>query len=164
VRAIALLPVVGAGVVPALILATSGWGTIGWGGGAVAAVVTVALGAVIAAAGLALVRRTIALLARLGEGTLAPWDPTTKLVVAGPYRYVRNPMITGVALVLLGEAAAFGSLGILAWAGLFGAINAVWFPLVEEPALERRFGDAYRDYMANVPRWIPRRRPWDGPA
>jgi protein-S-isoprenylcysteine O-methyltransferase Ste14 len=39
-----------------------------------------------------------------GRGTLAPWDPRRRLVVRGPYRYVRNPMISGVVLVLLGEA------------------------------------------------------------
>jgi protein-S-isoprenylcysteine O-methyltransferase Ste14 len=123
------------------------------------------LGAALVVAGLRLMYRTISLFARAGDGTLAPWDPTRKLVVRGPYRYVRNPMITGVVCVLLGEAAMFGSLGILAWAGVFGALNAVWFPLVEEPGLRQRFGDEYETYRRHVPRWIPRRTPWttDGP-
>ena len=162
-RAIGLLPVVGAGVVPAAILGASGWGSPGWGLDGFPGALTVVLGAALAVAGLALMWRTIALLASLGEGTLAPWDPTTKLVVAGPYRYVRNPMITGVALVLGGEASIFGSAWLLGWAIVFLAINAAWFPRVEEPALERRFGDDYRRYMENVPRWIPRRTPWAGP-
>jgi protein-S-isoprenylcysteine O-methyltransferase Ste14 len=104
--------------------------------------------------------RTISLFAREGEGTLAPWDPTRRLVVRGPYRFVRNPMITGVLCVLLGEAALFGSAGILALAAAFLAVNAVWFPLVEEPALRRRFGAEYDAYSRNVPRWLPRRTPW----
>src|SRR5437667_27366 len=78
------------------------------------AALTVILGGTLVAAGLVLLSRTIALLGRLGEGTLAPWDPTTKLVIAGPYRHVRNPMIVGVAMILLGEAAIFGSVGLLA--------------------------------------------------
>jgi protein-S-isoprenylcysteine O-methyltransferase Ste14 len=164
VRAIGLLPVMGAGVVPAAILAASDWGNPGWGIEGAASVLPMLLGVGLVAAGLALVWRTIVLLARVGEGTLAPWDPTTNLVVAGPYRFVRNPMITGVALILLGEATIFGSLPLLAWAALFLAVNALWFPLVEEPALARRFGDAYREYAQNVPRWVPRRRPWDPPA
>ena len=158
-RAIALLPGIGAVVVPGLILALTGF-QVGWGlDGALAALPVVA-GAILIAAGLMLMYRTIALLARLGQGTLAPWDPTRKLVVRGPYRFVRNPMITGVLTVLIGEAALFGSLGILAWAGVFAALNAVWFPLVEEPGLRERFGDEYDAYRRNVPRWIPRRTPW----
>ena len=78
----------------------------------------------------------------------------------GPYRHVRNPMITGVLLVLLGEAALLGSLGVLAWAAIFFAINAVWFRLVEEPGLVRRFGADYDEYSRNVPRWVPRGTPW----
>ena len=158
-RAIALLPGIGAVVVPGLILALTGF-QVGWGlDGALAALPVVA-GAILIAAGLMLMYRTIALLARLGQGTLAPWDPTRKLVVRGPYRFVRNPMITGVLTVLIGEAVLFGSLGVLAWAGVFAALNAVWFPLVEEPGLRERFGDEYDAYRRNVPRCIPRRTPW----
>jgi protein-S-isoprenylcysteine O-methyltransferase Ste14 len=80
--------------------------------------------------------------------------------VRGPYRYVRNPMISGVLFVLLGEAALAGSLPLLLWFGLVFAINAVYLPLVEEPGLSRRFGDDYATYKANVPRWVPRIRPW----
>jgi protein-S-isoprenylcysteine O-methyltransferase Ste14 len=97
-----------------------------------------------------------------GEGTLAPWDPPRALVVDGPYRYVRNPMITGVIAVLLGEALVLRSLPHFAWALAFTALNLVYIPLVEEPALERRFGDAYRRYCENVPRIVPRATPWKG--
>jgi protein-S-isoprenylcysteine O-methyltransferase Ste14 len=105
----------------------------------------------------------VSLFARVGGGTLAPWDPTRHLVVAGPYRYVRNPMISGVALMLLGEAAFWGSRDVGLWAAGFLAINHLYFVLSEEPGLERRFGQEYRTYKAEVPRWIPRLRPWDGP-
>jgi protein-S-isoprenylcysteine O-methyltransferase Ste14 len=104
----------------------------------------------------------VSLFARVGRGTLAPWDPTRQLVVAGPYRHVRNPMISGVALMLLGEAACSGSRAVGLWAASFLVVNHLYFVLSEEPGLERRFGPEYRTYQANVPRWIPRLRPWAG--
>ena len=73
-------------------------------------------------------------------------------------------MITGMILVLLGEAALFRSWPLLARAAVFAAANLVYIPLVEEPGLERRFGAPYRRYKAKVPRWVPRRRPWEGPG
>jgi protein-S-isoprenylcysteine O-methyltransferase Ste14 len=63
----------------------------------------VLIGVALIAAGLALWLWTLRLFIRIGEGTLAPWDPTRRLVVEGPYRRVRNPMITAVLAVLLGE-------------------------------------------------------------
>ena len=112
------------------------------------------------AAGLALMAVTIRLFVTRGEGTLAPWNPTQKLVVVGVYRHVRNPMITGVLLNLLGETLLFGSRSIALWCAIFFVANAIYLPLSEEPGLEARFGDAYRRYRAAVPRWIPRRTPW----
>jgi protein-S-isoprenylcysteine O-methyltransferase Ste14 len=120
------------------------------------------LGLPLIALGLVLIVWTIALFATLGRGTLAPWDPTKRLVVRGPYRRVRNPMISGVLFLLLGEAALFASPALLLWFALVSAVNAVYIPLVEEPGLERRFGDDYVRYRAHVPRWIPRARPWEG--
>jgi protein-S-isoprenylcysteine O-methyltransferase Ste14 len=158
VRAAVLLPGTVTILIPAALLAIGG-ADIGWLAGLWAALPLVA-GAALVLAGVAVWYATVRLFARVGEGTLAPWDPTRKLVVLGPYRYVRNPMITGVLLVLLGEAALFGSPWILAWAAAFFAINAVWFPLVEEPGLMERFGREYDDYQRAVPRWLPRRRPW----
>ena len=113
------------------------------------------------AAGLALVVWTVRLFVTVGQGTLAPWDPTSRLVVRGPYRHVRHPMITGVLLVLLGEAALLGSSTLLLWAAGIFAVNVVYLPLVEEPGLRRRFGEEYDSYCAAVPRWVPRLRPWE---
>jgi len=103
----------------------------------------------------------VSLFARVGRGTLAPWDPTRKLVAIGPYRYVRNPMITGAVTMLLGEALYFGSALLLAWAAAFWLINHIYFLASEEPGLRRRFGDDYGRYATNVPRWIPRLTPWN---
>lgn len=108
--------------------------------------------------GLALFAWCVVLFARVGRGTLAPWDPTQRLVAAGPYRHVRNPMITGVAAILAGEALFVGSRLLAAWLGVFALINHVYFLGSEEPGLARRFGGSYEEYKAAVPRWLPRLR------
>lgn len=110
--------------------------------------------------GLLLIAATIRLFAVAGRGTLAPWDPPRRLVVRGVYRHVRNPMILGVFCLLLGEALIGASLWLLGWAGVFLAANALYFPLVEEPQLRKRFGPPYNEYCRHVPRWRPRIRPW----
>ncbi len=161
-RAVGVLPGLGVIGIPVLILALTEF-EVGWGLDGVLQVLPALLGVVLIGAGLALMYRTIALFAREGEGTLAPWDPTQKLVVRGPYRFVRNPMIVGVLTVVLGEAALFGSPALLVWGSTFFALNAVWFPFVEEPGLVERFGQDYETYRRNVPRWFPRRTPWTPP-
>lgn len=118
------------------------------------------VGVLIVLAGFGLFAWCVSLFARIGQGTLAPWDPTQKLVAVGPYRHVRNPMISGVALMLIGLAVFHGSWIVGLWAGLFVLINHTYFLLSEEPGLERRFGESYRKYKAHVPRWIPRLQPW----
>ncbi|MGH3042562.1 MAG: methyltransferase family protein [Gaiellaceae bacterium] len=150
-RAIGLLPVMVTVVVPALVV----WRSGARGPSRPLAIVGISL----IVFGLALVAWTVALFARVSRGTLAPWDPTSRLVVSGPYRHVRNPMISGVLAILLGEAALFASVPLLLWLAAVFAANAVYFPLVEEPGLRRRFGEEYDAYRANVPRWLPRVRP-----
>ena len=111
-------------------------------------------------AGLMLLSRTIFLFYKKGKGSLAPWHPTRQLVVEGPYRYVRNPMISGVLCVLFAESLLTNSFYIFCWALLFFVINYVYFIFAEEPGLYKRFGEEYKIYKNNVPRWIPRRTPW----
>jgi protein-S-isoprenylcysteine O-methyltransferase Ste14 len=103
---------------------------------------------------------SMALFTQTGGGTPAPWDPPKKLVIRGPYRHIRNPMITGVVLMLSAEAMLFHSWPIAAWTVIFFVGNLIYFPLSEERGLEARFGDEYRVYRAQVPRWFPRLRPW----
>jgi protein-S-isoprenylcysteine O-methyltransferase Ste14 len=116
-------------------------------------------GLLVIAAGLSMMVVTVYTFITKGNGTLAPWFPTGKLVVTGLYRYVRNPMIIGVLMVLLGESLAILSWSILKWAIIFFLINQAWFLLFEEPSLEKRFGVEYRNYKKRVPRWIPNLQP-----
>ncbi len=163
-RAIALLPGTVAVVLPAVILIVGDGPNVAWGLDGVPAALPVILGAALIIGGFALWLWTVRLFAAIGKGTLAPWDPTRRLVVQGPYAHVRNPMITAVVAVLLGEAALFGSPGILILAAAFLAINYAFFLLHEEPGLQHRFGEEYVEYKRAVPRWMPRRTPWDPTA
>jgi protein-S-isoprenylcysteine O-methyltransferase Ste14 len=119
------------------------------------------LGTIFICIGLVLMVATIRLFMTVGKGTLAPWNPTQKLVVQGVYRHVRNPMISGVMFVLLGEVLIAASLPLLIWFGIFVTVNMIYIPLMEEPGLVSRFGEEYLGYKQNVPRWIPRLKGWD---
>ncbi|MDJ1471806.1 methyltransferase family protein [Xanthocytophaga flava] len=110
--------------------------------------------------GLLLFSYTVYLFMKHGRGTLAPWQPTQTLIVTGPYRYCRNPMISGVFFILTGESLAFHSLPLLIWAGIFFILNTLYFILLEEPSLEKRFGESYRQYKKHIPRWIPTIHPY----
>jgi protein-S-isoprenylcysteine O-methyltransferase Ste14 len=158
--AILLLPGTVVVAVPALLVWSTDSVSVGWGLPDGLTVLPIALGIVLLAAGSTLVVWTVALFAQIGRGTLAPWDPTNRLVVLGPYRHVRNPMISGVLFLLLAEACLLGSAALLLWFTAVAAVNAVYMPLVEEPGLVRRFGADYERYRENVPRWLPRLRPW----
>ncbi len=69
-------------------------------------------------------------------------------------------MISGVIFVLAGEAALLLSTPHALWAVTFLVINLVYIPLLEEPFLHDRFGEAYREYCRHVPRIFPRATPW----
>lgn len=94
--------------------------------------------------------------ASAGKGTPAPIDPPKRLVARGLYRFVRNPMYVGVLLTLLGEAWLFGSRALLAYAVIVFTWEHLVVVFYEEPALKRKFGESYSDYLARTPRWIPR--------
>lgn len=110
--------------------------------------------------GLSLFVSSLRRFAAHGKGTLAPWDPPRNLVIYGPYRYVRNPMISGVVFVLFGEALMLLSGPHVQWAIIFLVINFIYIPLLEERQLKERFGEAYIEYCRHVPRLLPRLTPW----
>jgi protein-S-isoprenylcysteine O-methyltransferase Ste14 len=119
------------------------------------------IGCLLIGIGLLLLVVTIRLFIRIGKGTLAPWNPTNNLVAEGVYGYVRNPMISGISSIILGESILLGSWTVLAWFVVFVIVNTIYFKLSEEPGLVKRFGNDYCRYRANVPMWIPRLKAWN---
>jgi len=160
--AIAVLPFTVTVLVPAWIYRTYGvempaWPPT-WRAGAVLFAGIVAL-----AAGIVLFVASLRRFAAEGDGTLAPWDPPRKFVATGPYRYVRNPMITGVLLILLAESLLLRSIPHLSWFAAFFVLNSIQIPLWEERVLGLRFGESYETYCKNVRRFVPRLTPWTIP-
>lgn len=156
-----MLPVLVLIVVPILIVVLTNSLNPGWSLDGSLVVIPILLGMLFIAIGLRLLIATISLFIKHGEGTLAPWDPTQQLVIKGIYRYVRNPMHLGVFLVLYGEGLALGSAPILIFVSVVFVLHLFYIPFSEERGLERRFEEDFLTYKNNVPRWIPRLRPWD---
>lgn len=161
--AIVLLPVMACVVIPLLIVLWAGPQHVAWNPPVAWGVVLRVSAIALAGCGLWLLVSTTRLLSSRGRGTLAPWDPPQELVTDGIYRHMRNPMISGVCCILLAELLLFLTLGSLAWLLAFIVANLIYIPLVEEKALERRFGQRYVRYKRNVPRWVPRRHPSELP-
>jgi protein-S-isoprenylcysteine O-methyltransferase Ste14 len=120
------------------------------------------IAAVPSALGFAVALRCVWDFGRSGHGTPAPFAPPTRLVVVGPYRYVRNPMYLGFINGWIGLWVVFGRAYLMAIvvALTVGIVVSAFVVLYEEPTLRRTFGAAYDEYCANVPRWIPRLRAW----
>jgi len=97
-----------------------------------------------------------------GLGTPAPIAPTQRLVVSGFYRYVRNPMYVAVASVIFGQGLLFGSVAVLEYGVAVWLAFYLFVLLYEESVLRARYGEEYDIFVAEVPRWLPRLRPWGG--
>lgn len=99
---------------------------------------------------------------RTGRGTPAPMVPPKRLVVVGFYRHVRNPMYVGFLTGWAGLWVVFGRASVAAVAVALAVllVVALFVWLYEEPTLRKKFGAEYEEYCRNVPRWLPRLRPW----
>ena len=117
------------------------------------------IGGLAVVAGGALALWCVLAFALVGRGTPAPFDPPRRLVVKGPYRFVRNPMYVGAGLGLAGAALFFESAALAGFTGLFFLITHLFVRAYEEPALRRTFGEAYDAYCRRVRRWRPRLSP-----
>jgi protein-S-isoprenylcysteine O-methyltransferase Ste14 len=97
-----------------------------------------------------------------GRGTPAPFAPPRRLVVVGMYRFVRNPMYVGFFVGWFGLWMLFGQANLISlWILLMLiAVVALFVMYYEEPTLRATFGGEYEEYCHNVPRWVPRLRPW----
>lgn len=122
-----------------------------------------AAGALLALAGALVLLECFVRFAWRGLGTPAPVAPTRRLIVTGLYRHVRNPMYVAVFALIAGQALLFGSLPLLAYGAAVWAAFHLFVLIYEEPTLRRQFPDDYRAFVAAVPRWLPRLRPWPGP-
>ena len=123
------------------------------------------IAAVPSALGFAVALRCIWDFGWTGRGTPAPFAPPQRLVVVGFYRFVRNPMYVGFIVGWVGLWVIFGRASrtalIVALVAVVGV--ALFVRFYEEPTLRGKFGADYEEYCRNVPRWIPRVRPWSQP-
>ena len=110
-------------------------------------------GAVISGLGLALILWAALLFRRAGTN-IRPYLPSTALVVAGPYRFTRNPMYLGMSAILLGAAIFAGSITPFIVIPAFMALVQERFIVPEEEKLEATFGRGYLEYKSRVPRWL----------
>jgi protein-S-isoprenylcysteine O-methyltransferase Ste14 len=92
----------------------------------------------------------------LGRGPHVEFDPPQVFVASGPYRWVRNPVVITLMLVIVGEAVYFASPGIALLVLIGMPLAHYQVTRIEEPRLKGRFGQSYEDYLRRVPRWLPR--------
>jgi protein-S-isoprenylcysteine O-methyltransferase Ste14 len=123
--------------------------------------VMLTVGTLLIILGLGLIIYTNKSFLTIGKGTLVPLDPPKNLIVAGVYRYVRNPMIIGALTLIFGEALIFASIGLFVLFLMIFTVNHIYFVYSEEPGLTKRFGKDYIEYKNNVPRWIPHVTQWE---
>ncbi len=93
------------------------------------------------------------------RGTPVPFNPPPTLVESGPYKYARNPMLTGVFLLLFGIGFAIKSPSlVLLFTPLYAVVNFWELKNIEEPELVKRFGEDYLAYRRRTPMFMPRIR------
>ncbi len=146
-----IAPGVVAGLVP--------WWLTGWHLGSSYPVPVRAAGAASITGGAVVLIGAFAQFAVEGLGTPAPVAPTGRLVVRGPYRYVRNPMYLAVLAVITGQALLLSRPVLLGYAVAVAAAFIAFVYGYEQPALARRYGAQYQAYRKAVPGWWPRLPP-----
>lgn len=91
------------------------------------------------------------------KGTPVPANPPPNLVTSGPYAYTRNPMLTGVFIILFGAGIYFGSISLtLIFTPIYILVNRWELKEIEEPELVKRLGTEYTEYQANTPMFLPK--------
>ncbi|MDD5610588.1 MAG: isoprenylcysteine carboxylmethyltransferase family protein [Candidatus Omnitrophica bacterium] len=118
-------------------------------------IILMSVGILVSLMGVSLILWTIFLFKRYGKGTPNPTIPPKELVIRGPYKIVRNPMVLGGAMILFGEVVVYYSLFLLLISILYVIITYFNAMFVEEPELKKRFGQPYEQYLKEVPRFLP---------
>jgi protein-S-isoprenylcysteine O-methyltransferase Ste14 len=120
------------------------------------------LGALLVVAGAAVLVQAFVRFTVEGLGTPAPVAPPARLVVGGPYRYVRNPIYLALVAAILGQAMLLWRSNLLWYAGFLALFLVAFVYGYEQPTLRAQFGARYEEYRRAVPGWWPRLRPWRG--
>ncbi|HXU68470.1 MAG TPA: isoprenylcysteine carboxylmethyltransferase family protein [Polyangia bacterium] len=115
--------------------------------------VQLVIGALLAAAGIALAVSARNLFAASGQDP-RPWKPSPSLVLRGPYRFTRNPMYVGMFLLQIGIGLLSHNLWIVLLAVATLLIIHYTAVLHEEAYLEDKFGDDYRAFKRRVRRYL----------
>ena len=90
------------------------------------------------------------------RGTPVPFNPPPKVVTTGPYRFARNPMLTGVFLLLFGIGFYVDSVSLVFFfTPLYMLVNVWELKHIEEPELVKRLGDEYIEYRSRTPMFVP---------
>jgi protein-S-isoprenylcysteine O-methyltransferase Ste14 len=95
-------------------------------------------------------------LGHLGHHGTHPIPPVVNIVSAGIYAWTRNPMYSGVIMMLIGQALLFGSRDLLEYALGWFLFFHCFEVFYDEPVLKHKFADVYPAYCERTPRWIPR--------
>jgi len=115
------------------------------------------------AAGTALVFWSVLTFAIAGEGTPMPFDAPRRLVIRGPYAWMRNPMVLGFMVQGVGVGLMAGSVPVI----LFYLLIGLWWNFLvrprDEDQLQKAFGRELELYRRHVPCWLPLRRRWSPP-
>ena len=119
-------------------------------------IIQIIFGIILFIFGLFLAIWTMILFNTIGKGTLAPWAAPKHLVVEGPFKIVRNPMITGILSILTAESLILNSINLFYWMIIFFIVYCIYFKLFEEKQLENKIGREYWEYKQKVPMWIPK--------
>ncbi|MBM4446473.1 MAG: isoprenylcysteine carboxylmethyltransferase family protein [Chloroflexi bacterium] len=90
------------------------------------------------------------------RGTPVPFNPPPKLITSGLYAHIRNPILLGLFIFMLGLGVLLGSLSLIfIFTPLFIVINVLYIKAIEEKEMEKKFGREYLEYKKRVPMFIP---------
>jgi protein-S-isoprenylcysteine O-methyltransferase Ste14 len=142
-------------VAPGVVIGLLPWVITGWQQGAATPMAMVAVGAVLTAAGCAVLLQAFGQFVFEGIGTPAPPAPTQQLVTSGLYRYVRNPMYLAVLTAICGQVLVLDRPILLLYALVVAIAFVAFVRFYEQPALTHRYGAQYREYCQQVPAWLP---------